>query len=167
MSVDATKAFVIPAPVRAFTRYVRWFCWGSCLLLAIVMILQILLRSFTSIPITWTDELLKIIFTWMGLLTMVTTMWDRGHIAVDSIVRWMPPKIRFGMIVIEHALMLGLMVLLIPFMWDLVVVAQGQKTLAMGLPMVVFYIAFPVCFALLAIDRAFALYGVIRAGVQS
>ena len=167
MNTDAKNPGDLPPFLRAFTRYVRWFCWGCCVLLAVIMVLQILLRTLTSIPITWTDEVLKITFTWLGLLATVTAMWDNGHIAVDSFVRWMPPKMRYAAVIIEHAMTFTLMVVLIPFMWELVVVGQGQVTLALELPMAVLYMAFPVCFALLAIDRGAALYRVIRAGVPS
>lgn len=167
MSTDAKNTWELPSPVRAFCRYVRWFCWGCCILLAVVMLMQIFLRTATSIPVAWSDEVLKITFTWLGLLATVTTMWDKGHIAVDSFVRWMPPKMRYVAMVLERFMTFALMAVLVPFMWDLVVVAQGQTTLTMKVPMTLLYVAFPVCFVLLAIYHAADLYRVIRAGVQS
>lgn len=144
---------------------VRYSCWGFLVALSIVMTIQIVLRTFTTLSVTWTDELLKLFFTWFGMLAAVTAFWDNSHIAIEYFVNILPRKLKPVVIIGEKVITLGIILLILPATWELLIESHNQETIVLGLPMSFSYAAFPVAFGLLAASYVMDIARRVRQGV--
>jgi TRAP-type C4-dicarboxylate transport system permease small subunit len=147
------------------SRAVRYSCWGFLVVLNIVMTIQIVLRTFTNLPVAWTDELLKLFFTWFGMLAAVTAFWDNSHIAIEFFVNLLPARLKTAVVAMEKILTLGILLLILPSAWELFIESHNQETVVLGLPMSFSYAAFPVAFGLLAASYVMDIFRRIRQGV--
>jgi len=56
-------------------------------LLVVIVVWQVFTRQVTKDPATWTEEAARLTFVWLGLFATALVFSERGHIAVDFIVR--------------------------------------------------------------------------------
>ena len=66
-----------------------------CLLLGMMIFLgamQIVQRNFFSTSFSWTDELLRLLVLWLGLVGAVAASRDDRHISIDILSRYLAEK---------------------------------------------------------------------------
>lgn len=90
--------------------------WASVVLfvaLVVIVVWQVVSRSLGS-PSTWSEEAARYTFVWLGFFASALVFSERGHIAVDFLVRSQPPRAQRATAVLAQLAVgtLGLVVLL-------------------------------------------------------
>ena len=87
-------------------RTLEWVCVGLFAALVVTVAWQVFTRQVLSSPSGWSEELAKYLFVWLGLFGAALVFGERGHIAVDVLVRRLPEagQRAFGML--SHVLVL-------------------------------------------------------------
>lgn len=70
----------------------------ACVVLFAVLIVTVSWQMFTrqvlSSPSSWSEELAKYVFVWLGMFGAALVFSERGHIAVDFVVRKFSPRVQ-------------------------------------------------------------------------
>lgn len=96
-------------------RALEWACVGLFIALVATVAWQVFTRQVLSSPSGWSEELARYIFVWLGLFGAALVFGERGHIAVDFLVRKLPraPQKAFGML--THVLVLAFTALVLVY----------------------------------------------------
>lgn len=131
--------------------------------LVIVVVWQVFTRQVLDAPSSWSSVLARYIFVWLGLAGAALVFGERGHIAVDFVVRKLPNSI-------EKAL--SVLVQLIIAVFSAIVLVWGGYRVALqswdqalsGLPLSVgpLYLAMPVAGVLIIFYALFHAVEVLR-----
>lgn len=65
-------------------------CVALFMILVVVVTWQVFARQILSDPSQWSESLARYLFVWLGLLGSALVFGERGHIAIDVIVRRLP-----------------------------------------------------------------------------
>jgi len=68
----------------------RVLTWASVVLFALLVVIvvwQVFSRQVLNSPSAWTEEAARYTFVWVGLFATALVFSERGHIAVDFVVR--------------------------------------------------------------------------------
>jgi len=92
---------------KSLDAVLEWACCGLFVALVATVTWQVFTRQVLNSPSGWSEELAKYIFVWLGLFGAALVFGERGHIAVDFLVRLLPrgPQKAVGML--SHVLVLG------------------------------------------------------------
>lgn len=60
-------------------------------LLVLIVVWQVVARQILNNPQAWTEEASRMVFVWVGLFAAALVFSERGHVAVDFLVRRFPP----------------------------------------------------------------------------
>lgn len=85
----------------------EWACFGLFVALVVTVTWQVFTRQVLNSPSGWSEELAKYIFVWLGLFGAALVFGERGHIAVDFLVRLLPRAPQKVMGMLSHLLVLG------------------------------------------------------------
>jgi TRAP-type C4-dicarboxylate transport system permease small subunit len=119
-------------------RLSNWMHVVAAIALTFIMLLtvsDVVLRLFGH-PIVGTFELVGLGGAVVIGFGIPITSWNRGHIFVDFMINWFPPKIRDGFNVVTRLVSIGLFILV---GWNLFVLGNdllksGEVTLTRQLP---------------------------------
>lgn len=70
----------------------RWLCVVLLAVLVLVVAWQVFARQVLSAPSTWSEQLAQAVFAWLGFFGAALVFGERGHIAVDVLVRRLPER---------------------------------------------------------------------------
>ncbi|MGH3586291.1 MAG: TRAP transporter small permease [Pseudonocardia sp.] len=70
----------------------RWLCIVLLAALVLVVAWQVFTRQVLAAPSTWSEELAKYLFVWLSFFGTALVFGERGHIAVDFLVRRAPER---------------------------------------------------------------------------
>lgn len=127
----------------------------SMLLLTICW--QVFSRYLLASPSTETDEISRILFIWLGLLSAAYATGKQRHIAIDLLPQMVRPQLRKYLHIICHALttLFACVILIgggIALMAN--VADMKQLTPALELPATIIYLSLPVSGVIMAIYSA-------------
>jgi TRAP-type C4-dicarboxylate transport system permease small subunit len=63
---------------------------------------QIVQRNFVGGGLIWTDELLRLLVLWLGLLGAMAASRDDRHVAIDLLLRFLPKKLKPQVQIVLH-----------------------------------------------------------------
>ena len=125
-----------------------------CLLLGLMIFLgamQIVQRNFLSTSYAWTDELLRLLVLWLGLVGAVAASRDDRHISIDILSRYLPEKrinqVRLAVDFFTATVCAVLAWHCARFVW---LEKEFGATVMTGQPAWIFEAVIPVAFALIA-----------------
>ncbi|OGU24870.1 MAG: hypothetical protein A2X66_06915 [Ignavibacteria bacterium GWA2_54_16] len=128
--------------------------------------LQVVLRNVFSSGILWADILLRHILLWLGFLGAAIATSENRHINIDSVRRFLSPRIRLATEVMTNLFAAAICILLASAAWEFV---QGEiadrRTVLEGIPSWYFQSIIPVGFGLLAIH--FIIRAILRSRGQA
>lgn len=78
-------------------------CVALFAVLVATVVWQVITRQILQSPSAWTSELAQYLFVWLGLFGTALVFAERGHIAVDFVVRKLPRKMERGLAVFVQA----------------------------------------------------------------
>lgn len=123
-------------------------------LMLIFSVVAIFYRYVLANSITWAEDVLLPSFVWVGLLGISIAFRSKNHINVETIIKFMPPKIiKILTLVTEIIITIFCGYLTVEGM-KLTLATQSMPWGMLQLPPSFFYIAFPISFFLMT------LYGI-------
>jgi TRAP-type transport system small permease protein len=132
-------------------RLVGWslaLCLGA---MTCIVIVSVFYRYLLNSPLTWTEELASLLFAWLTFTGAYVGFRNRSHIAIDTLVIFLPPALRRGLARVVDVCILFLLGL---FVWQglrLTATTWGLEFPAMEISRGYLYLAFPVGAFLMAI----------------
>jgi TRAP-type C4-dicarboxylate transport system permease small subunit len=104
----------------AAARLIRVVTWTENALLILMLALmvslaaaQILLRNFFDISIFGADQVLRLLVLWVAFLGAVAASREGKHIHVDAIARWLPGRIKSGVVALTDLFTLSVCLVLV------------------------------------------------------
>lgn len=123
---------------------------------------QVFARQVLGSPSGWSEELAKYLFIWLGLFGAALVFGERGHVAMDVVVRRMP---RATQVVLAVVVQLSILVFTgLALLWGGFLVSQlAWNQNLTGLPITVgpLYLALPISGALIAFYTLFHLVRIL------
>jgi len=151
------------AVVRSVDRLLEFVLISVFVALVVVVVIQVFSRYVLSAPSTWTDEVARFMFNWLGLIGAAYAAGGMRHLSIDLL-----PIVLKG--VSKRILMIALEGLVLLFSGYVLVyggyvlasrtLANGQTTPALGIPMGWIYMALPfsgLCIAFYTLTHVYRL----------
>ena len=145
----------------------RWLCIGLFAALVLIVVWQVFSRQVLNAPSTWSEELAKYIFIWLGLFGAALVFGERGHIAVDALVRKMPERLQRWNAVLGQIVIAAFAVLVLVYGgWQVSELAWNQSMPGLPLKVGWLYLALPLSGVLVLFYTVYHLVAVVR-GVEN
>ncbi len=122
---------------------------GSAML--VIAWLHVFYRYVLNDSLTWSEELLKVLLIWFGLLCVSFISADRGHVSIVVFKQKMPRPINEFFTVLSGVLIYIASLMLVYVGIRMMVNSVGRTTPALGIPYVWAYAAVPVSFFIISI----------------
>lgn len=143
----------------SITRAVYFLCVVLAAVMVIVIFAQVVFRYVFEDSLSWSEELGRYLFIWITFLGAALGVRSNAHVALDSLVKVMPPAIQKPVRWIGYLAMLALAVVMVVTGQSLIELGMRQRTAAMQLPMGYVYVVLPVSGALMILYLLFDLFG--------
>jgi len=114
---------------------------------------QVFMRQFFNRPPIWGEEVSITLMIWFVFLGIVLGLEEDLHIGITMLVSKLPPKLRYGLEVFVHGLILVLAVLFVYYGYNLTsrILSFGTVLTATRWPAAIHYFAVPVAGAMMAL----------------
>ena len=144
-----------------------WITVALFALLVVIVVWQVFSRQVLANPATWTDEGARLTFVWLGLFASAFVFGERGHVAVEFVVRKFPEGVEKLIAIIVQVLVLAFaLVVLVWGGWRAAQNAWTQGLSALPFTFGQMYLALPVSGVLMAFYSVYYIQGIGR-GVVS
>lgn len=148
---------------RILDKVLSWSCVALFTLLVVVVVWQVIARQVLNSPSTWTEEVSRYIFVWLGLFASALVFSERGHIAVDFIVRLGSRSFqRIVGIVVQLAIITFALVVLVYGGWRAGQGAWNQSLQSLPFTLGQMYLVMPLTGILMTIYALDNLLDVVR-----
>jgi TRAP-type C4-dicarboxylate transport system permease small subunit len=124
--------------------------------------LQVFNRFVISKPLTWSEEITKILFFYIVFLGASMALRKGAFAVVDIIYDHVPGKMRIVFDLFNNAMVLLFMLIFVKLGIQISVISSTQVTPALQMPQAVVYAAVPIGCFLLLITSLELLIGIIR-----
>jgi TRAP-type C4-dicarboxylate transport system permease small subunit len=143
------------------------FLAAACVVLFAVLVLTVVWQVFTRQVLgsssAWTSELAQYLFVWLGLFGAALVFAERGHIAVDFLVRKFPAGVEKATALFVQAAIIAFAGLILVWGGYRVAVQSWSQALS-GLPVTVgpLYLVMPITGILIIFYAVFHITAVLR-----
>jgi TRAP-type C4-dicarboxylate transport system permease small subunit len=145
----------------------RWLCIGLFAALVLIVAWQVFSRQVLNTPSTWSEELAKYVFIWLGLFGAALVFGERGHIAVDALVRKLPQRVQRWNAALGQIVIAAFTVLVLVYGgWQVSELAWNQSMPGLPLKVGWLYLALPLSGVLVLFYTVYHLVAVVR-GVEN
>ena len=152
---------------RALDVGLRWLCIGLFAALVLIVVWQVFSRQVLNAPSTWSEELAKYVFIWLGLFGAALVFGERGHIAVDALVRKLPERWQRWNAALGQIVIAAFAVLVLVYGgWQVSELAWNQSMPGLPLKVGWLYLALPLSGVLVLFYTVYHLVAVVR-GVEN
>lgn len=144
---------------RTLDRALQWACIVLFALLVVIVVWQVVSRLLGS-PSSWTEEAARYTFVWLGFFGSALVFSEKGHIAVDFLVRKLSPSGQRATAVLAQISILALALLVL--VWGGIRVSSGawtQELSSLPTQVGVMYTVMPITGAIITV---YALYHLIQ-----
>ncbi|MFH5823561.1 TRAP transporter small permease [Georgenia sp. AZ-5] len=140
---------------------------GASVLLFAVLVIdvvwQVFSRQVLRDPSTWSEELARYTFVWLGFFAAALVFSERGHIAVDFVVRKLPGGVQRAMSVLVQLLIIAFAVIVLVWGgWRAAMGAWGQNLTALPTTIGPMYMVMPITGVLIAFYAIYHIFAVLR-----
>lgn len=80
--------------MKIFNKLEEWLAGSLFMLMFAILIVQIFSRQILGSPLTWSEELARLIFVYVGMLGVSLGIRNRQHIYIDFLYDKFPPKMK-------------------------------------------------------------------------
>ena len=145
----------------------EYFCYLLLVVLVVTTSLQVFTRYVLNAPLSWTEELARILFIWITFIGAAVIAKRSGHISIDFVTNLLPSRARRWVLVAAHAVSLAILLLLGVKGVALLRITGTSASPALGIPWAYVYAAFPVGMFLMAARYAGTLVRLLRRPVET
>ena len=124
---------------------------GLVIAVAVVVLLQVLMRYLVAQPNPWSEEVSRFAFIWVSLLGASLAVEHRAHFGFDQVTKKLTPQTRRAVERFAGAVVLAFSLLLIATGIALMDLTAGERSAALNLPVALVYAAAPVSGVLMVI----------------
>ena len=96
-------------------RLVGWLLAACLGAMTCIVFVSVVFRYVLNSPLAWTEELASLLFAWLTFLGAYIGSRFRSHIAIDTLVIFLPPGVRLAL---AHLVDMGVLLLLGVFAWQ-------------------------------------------------
>ncbi|MDO5735721.1 MAG: TRAP transporter small permease [Propionibacteriaceae bacterium] len=144
-----------------------WITVALFAVLVVIVVWQIVSRQVLQAPATWTDEGARVTFVWLGLFASAFVFGERGHVAVEFVVRkFSASKEKVIAIVVQVIVLLFALVVLVWGGWRASQNAWTQGLSALPFTFGQMYLALPVSGVLMAFYSVYYILGIARGEIS-
>lgn len=148
---------------KVLDRVLYWITVVLFALLVVVVVWQIFSRQVLHDPSTWTEEGARMTFVWLGLFASAFVFGERGHIAVEFVVRKLPlGGERVVSILVQLVVLAFAVIVLVWGGWRASQNAWLQNLSALPFTLGQMYLALPISGALIAFYSLYYIQAVAR-----
>ena len=127
-----------------------------CILLTVIVLVsgvQVVTRYVFNNSLTWSEELCRYLYVWSGFMTVSYCIHNGSIIKIDTVVMFLPKAVQKALDVVTTIVSFVVVVLLFKASLGVVgnVMATGQLTSAMRLPIWLVYICAPIGYGCIVI----------------
>jgi TRAP-type C4-dicarboxylate transport system permease small subunit len=146
----------LPPALARLIRIVTWtenaLLIGMLALMVGLAAAQIFFRNFFDISIFGADQMLRLLVLWVALLGAITASREGKHIHVDAIARWLPARVKSGVVALTDLFTLVVCLLLTWQALRFIQSARESGEMAFGaLPVWASALILPLGFTLIAL----------------
>ncbi len=153
----------LPGRLRAWAGQLEEYCCYLLLLaLVVTTSLQVFTRYILNSPLTWTEEVARMLFTWLIFLGSAFIVKHSSHIVIDVLTNALPAAPRRWLLLVSHLVTLTVLGLLAVKGIQLLVITGQSSSPALDIPWVYVYAAFPVGMLLMFVRYAAAFLCLLR-----
>lgn len=148
---------------KAFDRFLAAACVTLFAVLVLTVVWQVFSRQVLNTPSAWTSELAQYLFVWLGLFGAALVFAERGHIAVDFLVRKFPDKAEKATGLFVQAAIIAFAALI--FVWGGYRVSmQAWNQALSGLPVTVgpLYLVMPITGVVITFYAVYHIVAILR-----
>jgi len=113
------------------------------------------MRYIFKKPVAWADELTRYLFVWLSFFGAALAIRDKKHVAVEGIINLFPSTIGKFLGLIGDFLSLGITSIILYYGIGTLERLMQQFSAGMQIPMIIPYIAIPLCFLYLWLTIAY------------
>jgi TRAP-type C4-dicarboxylate transport system permease small subunit len=143
----------------ALARLIRIVTWTeNALLIAMLALMvllaaaQILVRNLFDMSIFGADQMLRLLVLWVAFLGAIAASREGKHIHVDAIARWLPGRVKAGVVAVTDLFTLAVCLALAWQSVRFIQSARESAEMAFGsLPVWVSALILPLAFTLIAL----------------
>ena len=148
---------------KVLDRVLYWITVVLFALLVVVVVWQIFSRQVLHDPSTWTEEGARMTFVWLGLFASAFVFGERGHIAVEFVVRKLPVGgERVVSVLVQRVVLAFAVIVLVWGGWRASQNAWLQNLSALPFTLGQMYLALPISGALIAFYSLYYIQAVAR-----
>lgn len=142
------------------TKFLGWLCIILFVGLVFSTTWQVFSRLVLHSPVTWSEELAKMLFVWLSFLGLAFVYGERGHMAVEFLVLRAPERSQKVFAIWSHvvSLILGL-VALVWGGWNAAMNAWSQNLTALPVNIGSVYLVLPISGVAIVL---YAIYHIIE-----
>lgn len=135
--------------MKAFSNVLDRVLSVACIVLFAVLVVvvtwQVFSRQVLSDPSTWSEEAARYTFVWLGLFGSALVFSERGHIAVDFLVRKFPkPLMRATLIFVQLTIIALAAIVFVYGGWKYIQQSSGQQLSALPFNVGQMYVVMPI-----------------------
>jgi TRAP-type C4-dicarboxylate transport system permease small subunit len=135
--------------MRVLIRALEWAVIALMGTITLLVIAEIALRNLASTSLIVTDELARYLMVWTAMLTAALLAHEDGHLRLTFLTEALPPAMARVVLVVADLVALCFLALLVGASLMLMPSVSQQNTVTLGVSMIWFYAALPICGALM------------------
>jgi TRAP-type C4-dicarboxylate transport system permease small subunit len=135
--------------MRILIRALEWAVIALMGTITLLVIVEIALRNLASTSLIVTDELARYLMVWTAMLTAALLTYEDGHLRLTFLTDMLPPAAARIVGLVSDLVVLGFLALLVGASLVLMPSVRQQNTVTLGVSMIWFYAALPICGALM------------------
>ena len=135
--------------MRILIRALEWAVIALMGTITLLVIAEIALRNLASTSLIVTDELARYLMVWTAMLTATLLAYEDGHLRLTFLTDALPPAAARVVHVVADLVVLCFLALLVGASLMLMPSVRQQNTVTLGVSMIWFHAALPICGALM------------------
>jgi TRAP-type C4-dicarboxylate transport system permease small subunit len=135
--------------VAILVRAIEWLVIVLMGTITALIIAEVALRGLAGTSLIVTDELSRYLMIWTAMLAATVLVYENGHLRTTVLPDALPPRAARAVYVVADVIVLCFLGTVAGSSVALIVSVKEQNTITLGVSMLWFYAALPVCAALM------------------
>ncbi len=149
---------------RTLVAFETYTAGALVITVAVVVLLQVLMRYLFAYPNPWSEEVSRFCFIWLSLLGASLAVEHRAHFRFDQVTKKLAPCAKRVVETGARAVVLGFSLILVVTGVALMDLTVSERSPALNLPVAFVYAAAPVSGVLMAVHMLAGWAGSSAAG---